>query len=154
VRTAASAMVAVVLVAVGVSWASFLQAPTYETSTHVLVGQKPEHTYVTRSGEEIQTLPTPGGELQSLMPTMAHAIDSRPVAGEAVGRLGLEMTSGELLDNLAVEQVEGTSFIRLTYEGTNVALATQIVNTMALVSSERISDTIRAAGSDLTATVY
>ncbi len=154
VRAAARAMVAVVFVALGVTGASLLQAPTYEASAQVLVGQKPEHTYVTRSGEEIQTLPNPGEELQQLMPTMTHALDSRPVAEEATQRLGSEPSPEELLANLTIEQVEGTSFMRLTYEGTNVAEATDIVNTMALVSSERITDTTRATGSDLTANVY
>ena len=39
-RAAARAMVAVVLVAVGVSWASFLQTSTYEASAQVWVDQK------------------------------------------------------------------------------------------------------------------
>jgi hypothetical protein len=48
---------------------------------------------------------------------MLYAIDSRPVAGEACPRLGLRMEPAKLLDSLAVEQVESTSFIVLTYEG-------------------------------------
>jgi hypothetical protein len=88
------------------------------------------------------------------MPTLIHAIDSRPVAEEATQRLGSELSPEKLLANLTIEQVEGTSFIRLTYEGTNAAAATDIVNTVGEVSSERITDTARAAGSDLTASVY
>src|SRR5918994_284941 len=64
------------------------------------------------------------------------------------------MSPEELLNNLTIEQVEGTNFISLTYEGTSAAEATQIVNTMAKVSSNRISDTTKAAGSNLTATPY
>ncbi len=141
-------VVAVVLVALGVSMVSLLQPPTYEASTEVWVEEKPEHTYVTKNGEEFQTLPNPDEDLQSLFPTMAHAVHSRPVAEEVIGRLGLEMTSGELLDNLVVEHDEGTYFISLTYEGTNPYQAAHIVNTVAEVSSKHISD------SDLTAMVW
>jgi len=59
------------------------------------------------------------------------------------------MEPAELLDNLTVERAKNTNFIDLTYEHTNVFVATQVVNTMAEVSSERISET-----SNLTATVY
>jgi capsular polysaccharide biosynthesis protein len=150
-RAMVRAMVAVVFVAVVVTMASLLQPLTYEASTEVWVGD--QQTYVTGSGEEIQTLPSPGVELQALFPTITHAIDSRPVAEEAIRRLGFEMSPEELLDNLAIEHVEGTNFMRLTYEDTNPYEAAQIVNTVGEVSSDRISET-RGAGGNLTANVY
>jgi capsular polysaccharide biosynthesis protein len=82
-------------------------------------------------------------------PTIIHTIDSRPVAEEAIGRLGLQAKPAELLSTLAVEPVENTSFIRLTYEGTVPVKDQQIVNTLAKVASERISER-----SNLRATVY
>jgi hypothetical protein len=63
------------------------------------------------------------------------------------------MGAAELLDNLTVEQIEDTSFIVLTYEGTDPERAQRIVNTVGAVSSELISET-SAANSQLTATVY
>ncbi len=132
-RIAVRAMVvAVVLVAVAVTLASSTRTPTYESSAQVLVDQKP--------GDR-------------LIPTMTHAIDSRPVAEEAIYLLGLRMEPAELLDNLTVEQVESTSFIRITYEGNYPVEATKIVNTVGEVSSEFISER-SAAGSNITATVY
>jgi hypothetical protein len=93
--------------------------------------------------------------MQPAILTMAHAIDSRPVAEEVMQRLELEMPPAELLDNLAVEQVESTSFISLTYESTDPVKAAQIVNTVAEVSSELISErSARSPGSQLKATVY
>ena len=142
----------VVFVVVGAAvGASFWQTPTYEASTEVWVDQQ--------LGNQGKNLAGNVEGLQSLMPTMIHAIDSRPVADEAIRNeairsLGLEMSPEELLNNLTIEQVEGTNFISLTYEGTSAAEATQIVNTMAKVSSNRISDTTKAAGSNLTATPY
>jgi len=148
-------LLAVVLVAVAVSLAGFLQTPTYEASAQVWVDQKPgdQQTYVTGSGEEIQTLPPKGlGELQALTLEMVHAIDSRPVAEETIQRLGLRMEPAELLDNLTVEQVESTSFMVLSYQSPDPVEATRIVNTVGEVSSELISE--RTVGSQLTANVY
>jgi capsular polysaccharide biosynthesis protein len=67
------------------------------------------------SGEQIQTLEF----REPLAQTMIPAIDSRPVAEDVIQRLGLRMEPAELLDSLSVEQVEGTSFLRLRYEDTD-----------------------------------
>jgi capsular polysaccharide biosynthesis protein len=88
--------------------------------------------------------------LQALTQTMVQAIDSRPVAEEAIQRLGLQMDPSEVLDNLTVEQVESMNFIRLTYESTDPYKAQQIVNTVGEVSSELISE----GSSPFRATVY
>jgi capsular polysaccharide biosynthesis protein len=135
-------VITVVIAALGVTSSGLLQTPTYEASAQVWVGQKPgdQQTYVSGSGEMIKTLP-PGGEgLQTIILTMIHAIDSRPVAEEAIQRLGLQMEPAELLDNLTIEQVENTSFIILTYEDTDPVRAQRIVNTVGQVSSELISE--------------
>jgi capsular polysaccharide biosynthesis protein len=153
-RIAARAMVvAVVLVAVCATSASYLQTPTYEASAQVWVDQKQgdQQTYVTRSGEEIQPLPPGGAGLQTIILEMTHAIDSRPVAEEVIGRLGLRIDPAELLDKLTVEQVENTSFIVLSYEDTNPMRAKQIANTVGQVSSELISE--RTVGRQLTVTL-
>jgi capsular polysaccharide biosynthesis protein len=147
------AAVASLLIAVAVGVASLLQTPRYEASARLLVDQKlgEQQTYVTRSGEEIQPLPPPG-QLQQLTLTMTHAIDTRPVAQDAIQRLGLKMSPKELLDKLGTEQGESTNLIRLSYEGTDPVQAKQIVNTVGQVSSERFSQ-ISVAGSNITAIV-
>jgi len=143
--------VAVVLVAVCVTSASLMQTPTYEASALLLVGGQQEDQWINSggSGEEIQTLEW----VELPTQTMAHAIDSRPVAEKAIQRLGLQMNPAELLDKLTVEQVEDTSFIRLSYEDTDPKRAQRIVNTVGAVSSELISER-SAPGIQLTATVY
>jgi capsular polysaccharide biosynthesis protein len=137
-------VITVVLAAYAVTSASLQQAPTYEASAQVWVDpqQGDQQTYVTRSGEEIQPPPpSPSVEkLQELTQTMVHAIESRPVAEEVIQRLGLQMKPAELLDNLTVEQIEGTSFIVLTYEDTDPERARLIVNTVGEVFSEFISN--------------
>jgi capsular polysaccharide biosynthesis protein len=150
-------VITVVLAAVGVTLSGLQQTPTYEASAQVWVDQRrhmqaspDQQTNWTGSGEEIHPLPPPG-QLQTIILAMIQAIDSRPVAEEAIGRLELENTlsPAELLDNLTIEQVESTSFIVLTYQGSDPVEATKIVNTVAEVSSEFISE-----DSQLTANVY
>ena len=156
-RIAAGAMVvAVVLVAAAVTWASSMRTPTYEASAQVWVDQEQgdQSTNFSGSGEEVQTFsPDTVERFQTIILTVVHAIDSRPVAEETIQRLGLRMKPAELLDNLTVEQLESTSFIVLTYEGTNPQKAQQIVNTFGKVSCELFSGRM-AAGSKLTATLY
>jgi capsular polysaccharide biosynthesis protein len=137
----------VVCVVVGAAvGASLWQTPTYQASAQVWVDQK--------QGDQQTNLAGTVEGLQTIILTMIHAIDSRPVAEKAIGRLGLEgMTPAELLDNLTIEQVESTSFIVLTYESSDPVEATKIVNTVGQVSSELISER-SAAGSQLTANVY
>ena|SRR5215217_7539835 len=148
-------MVAMVLAAACVRVASLLGPPVYEASAQLWVDQEQgdQSTNFSGSGEEVQTLPPKGGGLQPIILTMTHAIHSRPVAERAIRRLGLRMKPAELLDNLTVEQFESTSFIALTYEGTDPQKAQQIVNTVGKVSSELISGRM-AGGSRLTATLY
>jgi len=136
----------VVCVVVGAAvGASLWQTPTYEASAQVWVDQK--------QGDQQTNLAGTVEGLQTIILTMIHAIDSRPVAEEAIQRLDLKRTPAELLDNLTVEQVESTSFIVLTYEGNDPVEATKIVNKVGQVSSELISER-SAAGSQLTANVY
>ena len=134
-------VITVVLAALGVTMASLQQPPTYEASAQVLVGWQQEGPWQTL---EYRELP---------IQMMIAAIDNRPVAEDVIQRLGLRMEPAELLDSLSVEQVQGTSFLLLTYESTDPVEATKIVNTVGQVSSELISER-SAAGSNLTATVW
>jgi capsular polysaccharide biosynthesis protein len=130
-------VITVVLAAYAVTSASLQQTPTYEASTLVWVDWQQEGQWTNSggSGEQIQTL-----EFRELpIQTIAPAIESRPIAEEAIRRLELEMTPEELLDYLTVEQIEDTQFIRLTYEDTDPMRAQQIANTVGEVSSEFIS---------------
>ncbi len=131
-------VITVVIAAYAVTSAGFMQTPTYEASAHVMVSWQQWDQWGNSggSGEELQTLEYREPPTQTLMP----AIDSRPVAEETLQRLGLPMKPADLLDNLTVEQVEDTSFIRLTYESTDPYRAQQIVNTVGEVSSEFISE--------------
>jgi capsular polysaccharide biosynthesis protein len=131
-------VITVVIAAMGVALASLQQTPTYEASAQVLVDWQQEGPWKTL---EYRELPA-----QEIM----HTIGTRSVAQDATQRLGLQMEPAELLDNLTVEQVEGTRFIRLTYEDTDPERAKLVVNTVGEVFSEFISE----RRSTFTATVW
>jgi capsular polysaccharide biosynthesis protein len=82
---------------------------------------------------------------------MVRLATSRPVAKEANRRFGLQAGSTELLENLEIRRVPGTTFIDLTYRSTDRKQATQTVNALARVASERLSE---AVGKNLTAVVW
>ena len=140
---------AAVLVAAVVTLVSFWQTPTYEASSLLKLGQK-EH----KSHGGIHPLPPPGDSPDdALIQTMIIYIDTRAVAEEAIRRLGLTMSPDQLLNNLTVEQVEDTQFIRLGYTDTDPWRAQVVVNAVGQVSSERISAS-SASANNLVGTVF
>jgi capsular polysaccharide biosynthesis protein len=147
---ASLAIVVVVLAAICVTLVGLWQTPKYEASAQVRMDQR------SWQGDQQANFAGGGEEFQTIILTTIYAIDSRPVAEEAIQRLGLEasLSPAELRDDLTIEQVEDTSFMALTYEGTDPVRARQIVNTFSKVSSEFIPE-IRfgQTGIRLTATV-
>jgi capsular polysaccharide biosynthesis protein len=146
---------AAALVAVVVTMVSLLQMPTFEASAQVWVDQEggDQQNNLGGSGEEIKTLP-PGRHrgLQALTQTIVVYIDTPLVAREAIRRLELEVSPGELLHNLTIEQVESSQFIRLTCTDTDAERAARVVNTVGRVSSERVSNT--SGANSMTAALY
>jgi capsular polysaccharide biosynthesis protein len=126
---------AVVLVAAVVTAVSATRTPTYEASALLMVGQKE------LSDGKIHLIPlaTPPERLQALTQTMIMYIDTRPVAEETIRRLEPELSPGQLLNNLTIEQMETSQLILLSYKDTDLQRAEQIVNAVGQVSTERIS---------------
>ena len=125
-----------------VSLAMYLREPIYEPTARVWVERE------LRIGPPA---PGPDKRLTETTPAMVRLATSRPVAKEAKRRLGLQADSAELMDTLEVRPVAGTTFMDLTYPGTDRMKATQKVNTLAKVASERLSE---AVGKNLAAVVW
>src|SRR5829696_1298890 len=113
------------------SFLMFHREPIYEPTARVWVER-----------ELLISPPAPGPDkrLTETTPAMVRLAGSRPVAEEARRSLGLQAGSAELLENLEVRRVRGTTFIDLTYRGTDRKKATQTVNTLAKVAAERLSE--------------
>ena len=135
------AIIAAIIVTL-VSLAMFLREPIYEPTARV---------WVERDLRIGPPAPGPDKRLTETTPAMVRLAASRPVAKEARRSLGLQAGSTELLDNLEIERVRGTTFIDLTYRGTDRKKATQTVNTLARVASQRLSE---AGRKNLTAVVW
>jgi capsular polysaccharide biosynthesis protein len=143
------AITASLLVAAVVAMFSATRTPTYEASAVLLVGQEEQ-----RDGKiHLIPLAPTHDRLQQLAQMTMIAIDTRPVAEEAIRRLGLELSPDQLLNNLSIEQIESSQYIQLSYTDTDPARSAQVVNTVGEVSSERISP-MSAAGSNFTANVW
>ncbi len=139
-------LVALVFAGTAVGY-SLAQTPEYEASTMILIGQAQV------SGEQPSGLGGEIGALQDVTPTMSEAVATRPVAEEVVQRLGLPMSPADLLAGLNAEEVSDTLFIEVSYTGTDPERASQIVNSVGDVFSERISE-VSPSASAITATVW
>jgi capsular polysaccharide biosynthesis protein len=135
------AIVAAIIVTL-VSLAMFLRVPVYEPTARV---------WVERDLRVGPPAPGPDTRLNETTPAMVRLAASRPVANEARQSLKLQASSAELLENLEIRRVPGTTFMYLTYLGTDRKMAAQTVNTFARVASERLSE---AVGKNLSAVVW
>src|SRR5918995_4805117 len=120
----------------------FLREPIYEPTARV---------WVERDLRIGPPSPGPDKRLTETTPAMVRLAASNPVAKEARRSLGLQAGSAELLENLEIARVSGTTFMDLTYRGTDRKKAAQTVNTLARVASERLSE---SPGKNLTAVVW
>jgi capsular polysaccharide biosynthesis protein len=135
------AIVAAIIVTL-VSLAMFLRVPVYEPTARV---------WVERDLRVGPPAPGPDTRLNETTPAMVRLAASRPVANEARQSLKLQASSAELLENLEIRRVPGTTFMYLTYLGTDRKMAAQTVNTFARVASERLSE---AVGKNLSVVVW
>ena len=128
------ALVAFVLSGV-VTGYGLMQTPIYEASARIVVSQEPA------DGEASGSLAGDVQGLQGLTMTVAEAVGSRRVAEGAIRELGtLEITPQTVLDNLGVQHVEDTQFVDINYRDPDPARASEVVNAVAAVSSEQISE--------------
>jgi capsular polysaccharide biosynthesis protein len=135
------AIIAAIIVTL-VSLVMFLREPIYEPTARV---------WVERDLRIGPPSPGPDNRLTETTPAMVRLAASNPVAKEARRSLGLQAGSAELLENLEIARVSGTTFMDLTYRGTDRKKAAQTVNTLARVASERLSE---VPGKNLTAVVW
>jgi len=135
------AIIAAIIVTL-VSLAMFLREPVYEPTARV---------WVVRELRIGPPAPGPDTTLTETTPAMVRLAASQPVANEASQRFELQAGSAELQDNLEIVRVPGTTFMDLTYRGTDREEAAQTVNALARVASERLSE---AGGKNLTAIVW
>ena len=144
-RTVGGALLIAIIAAIIVTLVSlvmFLREPIYEPTARV---------WVERELRIVPRAPGPDKRLTETTPAMVRLAASHPVAKEARQSLGLQAGSAELLENLEIARVSGTTFMDLTYRGTDRKKAAQTVNTLARVASERLSE---SPGKNLTAVVW
>jgi capsular polysaccharide biosynthesis protein len=135
------AIIAAIIVTL-LSLVMFLREPIYKPTAQV---------WVERDLRIGPPAPGPDSRLSETTPAMVRLAASRPVAKETKRSLGLQADSAELLENLNIDRVRGTTFMDLTYRGTDRKKATQTANAFARVASERLSE---AGRKNLTAVVW
>jgi capsular polysaccharide biosynthesis protein len=124
---------------------SLYQAPTYQATVKILVGQKSTGT---------SSLSGDVSGLQDLTLTVAKAVPTTPVAQGVVEQLNLPETSAkEVLRNTSAEQDPGTMFVNVTYKSSDPKRVQLIANAIGQVVSQKISEVSLGANA-ITATVF
>ena len=109
---------------------SLAQTSRYEATAKILI--EPEQGDPVTGGA--------GQGLQELIPTVADLVSTRSIAEAVIQELDLQMTPGELLRNLTVQQVESTQNIEISYQSSDPDMARDIANAVASTVSARISE--------------
>lgn len=142
------ALVAILAAGAVVTYSLYFQAPRYQSSVDILIGQKPtvgKQSYGSLSGD-VQGL-------QSMAATVTQAVTTRSVAEEVIKKEHLSMTSDAFLKNVSAQEVPNTQFIEIDYKSTNPRKARQIANAIGSVLSDRVSE-VSTSASGITATVW
>jgi capsular polysaccharide biosynthesis protein len=140
-------LVAIVLASSVVGF-SLMQTPIYEASTTIMIGEKKGKNALD------EPLLNEVDGLQELTLVMAKALDSRRTAEATIRRLDLRTPAGAFVENLSSEQVAETPMIEITYEDDSPREAKLIVNTVAEVFPEQISDANVGTTGSITAKVW
>ena len=119
------------------------QTPQYEATARLLIGQEQVDGVTGGSGQS----------LQELIPTLADLVSTRPIANTVIQELDLQMTAGEFLRNLTVQQVGSTQSIEVSYRSSDAEMARDIANAVAETVSNRISE-VNLGAEAITVTVW
>jgi non-specific protein-tyrosine kinase len=77
---------------------------------------------------------------------MTEAVATRPVAAATIRKLGLSMSTDDLLNYLQAEQVPATQLIQVSYQDPDPKRAQQIANTVGEVFSQQVAQLSGANG--------
>ena len=141
------ALVTVVLTGAGLAY-DLQKTPIYQASVKILVGKD--------NSEANSVSGNLAGDvegLQDITKTMAKAVNTRPVAENAIEKLGLGMDSEDLLKNMSVNQDSVTQFIDVSVRDESPERAEQIANAVGDVFSGRVQN-ISPAANGVTAMVW
>lgn len=125
-----STTVAAIIIAAVISF--FMLTPMYQATTQILVNQQnTQAQQVTTS--EIQT------NLQ-LINTYSEIIKSPAILDIVVDELDLDLTAAQLAGKIAVSNANNSQIVSVSVQDANHAVATDIVNTIANVFKEEVTD--------------
>jgi capsular polysaccharide biosynthesis protein len=124
---------------------SLMQAPTYQASVKLMVGQK---------STDSANLSGNVSGLQDLTLTVANGADTLPVAQAAVDQLNApERSAGEVLGNMSAEPEPGTMFVDVSYTSSDPQEAQSTANAIGQAMSEKVSE-VSLGANGITATVW
>lgn len=110
-------------------YSSYLKEPMYTSTTMVYVINRQEENRTTYSDLQM------GAQLTK---DYSILVKSRPVTEQVIAELGLELSHEKLSDMIEVNNPDGTRILEIAVEYPDPAMAKELVDTIAKVSSERM----------------
>ena len=116
---------------------SMMQAPTYQASIKVVIGQ--EGKMFADPGQAVY--------LQQLAPTLSEAIATRPVMEAVVKDLNLQISPETLIYSTTAEPLADSQFIDVSYTDTDAKRAQMVVNAIGeefenQIAGESVNDAV------------
>ena len=135
-------LVMLLVVLVGAIYSLFFQAPTYESTTRLVLTGTTQATG-TNSSQTIDGVTITQNDLNlnsKLVATYREIIKSKTVLKDVINTLDLDYTVDGLANNISVSTVSDTEMISITVASTKAEEAALIANELADRFSERIKE--------------
>jgi capsular polysaccharide biosynthesis protein len=126
---------------------SVMQTPTYQASAKILLGRESANGAATDLNSELLGL-------QSLTPTVAAAVTTRPMVEDVSQKLDFSVSPQSLQQNLTAQPIEETQFMVISFEDPSPKRAQLVANTVGDVLSDRVAELGPEGSGSITATVW
>ena len=131
-------LLAVIGLALGLSYSKFYITPMYKASTSLVLAKG---TGLDGSDDSTDSITQSDITLNSkLVSTYGEIIKSRTVAKEVISELNLDMSVKEFISNISVESKKDTELLEITVRNEDSRVAVDIANYLAKAFAAKVAD--------------
>lgn len=134
-------LIVLIITAIGLVYSFYFIEPKYESSTTLILGRinaSSENGDVLNDGEEITQ-----SEISinsNLVATYSELIKSKTLIQKVIDNLGLDLSEQAVRNSITVSRISETELIEIKVRNSDMNLASEIANEIAVVFSEKIEE--------------